>query len=265
MRINRGILILSIVMIVAGGGTFACNPLPRQIGDKGANKPAINVAAASDLKPALDKIKANYEAESGQKVDVTYGSSGLLARQVEQGAPIDIFISASTVYIDELENKNLLRGRDRMTLAYGRLALIFGGETKGKNLNDLVGGSVERIAIANPQHAPYGAAARDALTNVKLWDRVENKMVYGDNVAQAFQYLSSGDVNAAIVALSHAIDNDIKYAVVDERLHRPLAVTLAVVSRDSGDVAPFLSYLKSEDARQVLLDYGYKVPNAKLK
>ena len=266
MSINRGIAILSILMIIAAGAVVACNPLARQVSVNTARKSTTSVAAASDLKPALDKIKARYEGVTGQKIEVTYGSSGLLARQVEQGAPIDIFISAATNYIDELENKKLLRARDRTTLAYGRLALVFGAGTKGKTMADLDDKNIERIAIANPQHAPYGVAAKDALTNLKLWPRVENKIVYGDSVAQAYQYLDSGDVDAAIIALSYAIDNDLKYKIIDDGLHRPLAITAAIVNRDNeGGVGPFLSYLNSDEARQVMLDYGYEVPSAKSK
>jgi molybdate transport system substrate-binding protein len=159
-------------------------------------EPAITVGAASSLQPLLDSVRADFEEETGITLHISYSASGTIARQIEQGAPIDVFVSAGTTYIDELAVSSFLREDSISTFAYGQLALVR-PELPGAPAISFA--DAQRIAIANPEIAPYGAAARRLLESSGLWEDVQPRLVIAESALQAYQFAKSGEVDYAFV------------------------------------------------------------------
>src|SRR6185295_17042655 len=164
----------------------------------------LTVAAASDLTPAFEELGREFESASKTKVVFMFGSTGLLTKQIENGAPVDLFAAANVSYIDELDKKGLIIPDSKATYARGRITLWTpdASNIRLQGIEDLARPEVMRIAIANPDHAPYGLAAKQALQSAGIWDRVQPKLVYGDNIRQTLQYAQTGNVEVSIVALS---------------------------------------------------------------
>ena len=227
------------------------------------SRPEIRVAAASDLMRAFRDLAPRFEAESGCKVILIFGSSGLLAKQVQNGAPFDLFAAANESYVRELESKRKILAGTRQLYALGRIAIWTPpGKKSASTLRDLTDRGFRRIAIANPRHAPYGQAAKEALMQSGLWEQVRPKLVYGENVTAALQYAESGGADAAIVALSLAIDGRGSYALVPESLHSPLRQALGVLSGSANpDLARrFAEFIGRPEGRETMKRYGFRLP-----
>ena len=235
------------------------------VGDR-ASSQEFTVAAASDVQPALERILRAYDPQL-KKSTAIYGSSGLLARQIEQGAPVDLYISASKTYIDQLAKKKLVVGKPKV-VARGPLVVVsrqqrepLNNRAPGFSWIPLLGSSGGKIAMANPEHAPYGKAAVEALTKVGLWKKLQPQIVYGESVAQAFQQFRSGAVDSAIIAKSQAVAADVKYYEVSQDLYTPIDLRLALIGKGEAnpEAAKFARFLSGKTARRVLTKYGYKV------
>src|SRR6185503_17842028 len=167
------------------------------------------VAAASDLQFALPEVAAAFHRASPQRVELSFGSSGNFARQIQQGAPFDLFMSADEGFVHRLADAGLTRDRGSL-YAVGRIVLMAPAAST-LALDPRLDGlrrdweRVRRFAIANPEHAPYGRAAREALEKLGLWTQVQERLVLGENISQATQYLSTGAAEAGITALSLAL------------------------------------------------------------
>lgn len=179
----------SVLLMLALVGVPAC---------AGERAPSITVGAASSLQPLLDSIKPGFEEESGITLHITYAASGALVRQIEQGAPIDVFVSASAQYIDELSAGSFLRQDSLAAIGYGQLVLIRPEQDSGEIRSFA---DAERIAIANPETAPYGTAAKSLLESSGLWHLVEPRIVYAESALQAYQFANAGEVDYAFVPL----------------------------------------------------------------
>jgi molybdate transport system substrate-binding protein len=223
------------------------------------------VAAAADLSYAFDEIGALFEAQTGARVTFSYGSSGLLASQIEGGLPADIYSSADTRYVDQLAEKGLIVPGSERVYALGRLALA-SATRSGLALNalsELRRPEVKQIAIANPQHAPYGRAAQEALKSAGLWAELEPRIVYGQNVRQATQFVESGNAEAGLIALSLAINSsDLTYVLVDDSLHLPIRQELAIVAGTNNEelARRFVAFLTGAEGQAVMEKYGFVVP-----
>jgi molybdate transport system substrate-binding protein len=229
-----------------------------------------SIAAASDLKFALDEIAARFRQQTGKVVRLTYGSSGNFYRQIQQGAPFELFLSADEDYVSRLGQEGLtVDGGARY--ARGRIVLFVpkGSTVKADPAfadlraahND---GRLRRLAIANPEHAPYGRAARQALAHEGLWQSLPGRLVLGENVSQAAQFALSGSAQAGIFALSLALSPDFAgkgdYVLIPESRHEPLRQR-AVLLRRSGETArAFLLFLQQPAAQEVFRRYGYALP-----
>lgn len=230
----------------------------------------LTVSAAADLSDAFSEIGRLYTAESGVNVSFNFGSTGQLAHQVEQGAPVDIFAAASIDYIVELEKKGSLIPESRQIYGIGRLVLWSRLDSPAKvgQLDELNQAAVKRIAIANPEHAPYGMAAREALVAAGLWPDLLPRIVMAGNVREALQYAESGDVDVAIIArsLCPTATNPGRVAgnwsLVPDTLHRPLIQAMGIVSGSQNrDLAEeFTSLVASEKGKQILTRYGFTIP-----
>jgi len=232
--------------------------------------PVALVAAASDLQFALDEIVARFERDTGLDVRVTYGSSGNFARQIEQGAPFEIFLSADEAYALTLVGRGLARGRGDL-YALGRIVLFVphGSALRlDANLEHfaarLASGTSGRFAIANPDHAPYGRAAEQALRTLGLWDAALPRLLYGENVAQAAQFAASGNADGGIIAYSLALAPALRsrgtFVLLPERLHEPLRQRMVLLERASPTAERLYDYLRSPASRAVFERYGFVRP-----
>jgi molybdate transport system substrate-binding protein len=204
------------------------------------------IAAASDLAPIAPKLEKAYK----EKIRFTLASSGSLKQQIENGAPFDVFLSASEKYV--LDLGDLVT--DRTVYATGRVAL-WSPNGSVTSLADLKKSSVIHLAIPNPQHAPYGVAAKEALESQAVWKDVEPKIVYGENVRQALQFAESGNVDAVITSWTLLIG---KGTLLPAEWHSPIRQTGAVVKASSQADAGrrFLKFLMSAEAQKILKDGG---------
>ena len=221
----------------------------------------ITVAAASDLTPAFEELGRAFEAAHKTKVVFVFGSTGLLTRQIENGAPMDLFAAANISYIDQLEQKGITIPDSKAVYARGRITLWTRSDSnlRLENISDLGRPEVQRIAIANPDHAPYGLAAKQALESVGIWERIRPKLVYGDNVRQTLQFAETGNVEVAIVALSLSMQNRGRSTLIPEELHQPIDQALAIIKTTKNEPAAraFAAFIASAQGREVMKKYGF--------
>jgi molybdate transport system substrate-binding protein len=229
------------------------------------------VAAASDLNFALSEIAGRFAREHGEHVELVFGSSGLLTRQIRDGAPFELFLSADEVLVEALGDAGLTR--DRGTLyAIGRIVLfapagspLVPDEGLDGLARLLARGGVTRFAIANPEHAPYGQAAEGALRKRSLWHDLQPHVVLGDNVSQAAQFATAGNAVGGIIAYSLALAPDVRrlgtFALIPETDHEPLRQRMVRLRR-AGPVADrFYHHLQEPSARAILEEYGFVLPS----
>jgi molybdate transport system substrate-binding protein len=248
--------IAAVLLLLAGSG-LAC-----------AEAPAV--AAASDLQFALPEIAADFEKATGRKVRLAFGSSGNFRRQIGEGAPFEVFLSADESFVQALAAEG--RTVDAGTLyAIGRLVVFApAGSTLVPDaaLADLkaalADGRVKKLAIANPEHAPYGRAAREALQKTGLWDAAQTKLVLGENVSQAAQFAVGGAAQGGIfaysLALAPAIADRGRYVLLPAELHAPLAQRMVLLKRAGDDARAFYAWLQSPAARTVFRRHGFALP-----
>ncbi len=231
----------------------------------GGSPEALVVSAPANLRPPLQALAPQIQEAMGAPVIFNYGASGKLAHQVEQGAPADVFISANARYVDDLMSQGMLVSDSRAVIARGRLVLWSPHSGLAlSGIEDLKRPEIRRIAIANPDHAPYGMAAREALQAAGLWDAVSPKLIYGEDVTQSFEYASAGNVDVVIIPLS-MLEKDAPghWIGLPQCLHHPLDQTAAVVMESKlPDAAQrFIQLLLSPASQKVLAQYGYTLPN----
>ena len=229
------------------------------------------VAAASSLQLAMPDIVAAFTAQTGREVRIAYGSSGNLARQIRQGAPFEMFLSADTAIIDALVEAGLTAGTGDL-YATGRLAIIVppGSALQADgSLKDLHAasqdGRLRRFAIANPEHAPYGRGAAQALRRAGLWDAIRDRLILGENVSQAAQFATSGSADGGIIAYSLALSLSAAergdHALISTDRHAPLTQRM-VLLKTAGDTArAFYDFILSEPGRAILTRFGFLPPD----
>ncbi len=226
----------------------------------------VHVAAAADLALAFKELGAAYEKESGNEVVFSFGSTGLLAKQITEGAPFEVFAAANASFIDDVVKTGACFGDTKKTYATGHLVFWTKSENAPKTPAELRDARFTKIAIASPEHAPYGKAAKEALVKSGAWESVEKKMVYGENVQQAFQFADSGNADVAIIALSLAISAKGHYEPVDPALHAPLEQVLAVCNGGKKDAprlsaaVAFVEFVGSPEGRATMKKYGFLLP-----
>jgi len=237
-----------------------------------AAQAVLRVAAASDLKFVLAQLLEQFQKETGIRVEASYGSSGNFARQIRQGLPVHLFLSADEAWVRELAREGWTRelpqgGRDSGTVyGTGRIALMapasstlaLDPELKGVHA---AGASVGKFAIANPEHAPYGRAAREALQALRLWDWVQPRLVMGENIAQATQFVTTGAAQAGITALSLALAPEVarqgRFLALPQTLHQPLRQRVVLLRDAPAPAQQLHDYLQTPAAREVFARYGF--------
>jgi molybdate transport system substrate-binding protein len=228
------------------------------------------VAAASDLQFALAEIADAFAAETGDRVRLTMGSSGNFARQIRQGAPFELYLSADEDFVLDLARDGFTRD-DGDLYAIGRIVLIVPHGSPlapDGTLDDLAAaldsGRVSRFAIANPEHAPYGRAAKEVLMRRGLWEAVEPRLVLGENVSQAAQFATTANAEGGIIAyslaLSHSVSARGNYDLIPAHWHAPLRQRMVLLDNAGLVAERFYAYLRQPGAREIFRRYGFTLP-----
>jgi molybdate transport system substrate-binding protein len=229
-----------------------------------ASRPEITVAAAANLTEIFHEIGERFQARTGIHPVFSFGSTAQLTIQIENSAPFDVFASADAEHIEELSRKNLLVPGSQAVYATGVLALWVptGSPAAVARLEDLISPAVKKIAVAKPELAPYGRAGVETLQSLGLWEKVQSKIVYAENINIAKQYGASNNAEAVFTAYSLVMRESGKVIVVDEKLHRPITQELAILASSSHvDAArKFVAFLLTGDGRTALENSGYRVP-----
>jgi molybdate transport system substrate-binding protein len=256
-RLSPPVALAATLLVVALAA--ACAPASASRGEG----ETLTVAAAADLQFAFTEIGRLFEEETGARVTFTFGSSGNLARQIENGAPIDLFASADEAYVHGLASTGAVLADSVRLYAIGRIVLASNRESGASvhRLDDLLGPGIARIALANPDHAPYGRAGRQALESAGLWDALQPKIVYGENVRQALQFVQTGNAEAGIIALSIAEVPEIEFVLIDGSLHAPLRQALGVVrGGQEGLATEFAEFVNGPIGTPIMQRYGFLPP-----
>jgi molybdate transport system substrate-binding protein len=229
----------------------------------------VTVAAASDLTYAMNEIAANFEKATGCTVRLSLGSSGNFLTQIENGAPFDVFFSADIAYPEKLEAEGLAAPGSAYVYAIGKIALWTRNDSRvdvGRGLAALREPSVRKIAIANPEHAPYGRAAEQALRQSGVYEAVKDRLVLGENISQAAEFVESGNADAGILALSLVVSPEMKDKGrawnIPEKFYTPIeqgAVVLRAAANPQG-AREFLDYIKMPATAALLERYGFVLP-----
>lgn len=228
------------------------------------------VAAAANVQGAMEQIVQAFRAKGGGAVTVSYGSTGNFVRQIREGAPFDLFLAADEVSVTTLAADGLTLDQG-VVYATGRLALVApkgGALAVDASLDGLraalAAGTITRFAIANPEHAPYGARTAEALAHVGLWADLQPHLVLGENVAQAAQFASSGNAQGGIVALSLALIPGLaartEHAVLPAEWHAPLTQAMVMLPGVDDQARALYAYLQGPEARAILAARGYGPP-----
>ena len=238
--------------------------------EKESNSANLVVAAAADLSAILKEVSDRYEKKTGATVKLSFGASGALTQQIQNGAPFDLFFSADMDYPRQLIAAGDADGPSLYQYAVGKLVLWVPADSvldvEHQGMNILLDPSVKKIAIANPQHAPYGRAAVATLKHAGIYDRIADRLVLGENISQAAQFVESGNAQAGFVALAHAsapaMRGKGKYWEVPPDFYPPLAQGVVVLSHSQHkkEAADFLEYMKTKEVSELLEKYGFTLP-----
>jgi molybdate transport system substrate-binding protein len=242
-----------LATLVAGCG----NPVPEQ-------QAPLTVGAASSMEPLLHELSTAFTQETGVDVIFSFGATGSITSQIEQGAPIDVFAAADTLYMKRLETGGYVTSGGWMAFAQGQLLVVGRSQRNGRleGIDDLLLPSVRFVALANPDVAPYGNAAREALRHAGLWKVLQPKLVYGGNVRQALQFVETGNADAALVPLSLLLDSDLAMFPVDEDAYAPVVHTVAVIKGAAQIEAAqaFVAFVTASENHTVVQRNGYLAP-----
>ena len=234
-------------------------------------QPPATLAAASDLQFAIPAVAAQFERETGHKLRLVFGSSGNFTSQILQGAPFHLFMSADESFVFKLADagKTVDRGR---AYAIGRIGVMVpkGSALKADGeLRDLAAalkdGRLQKFAIANPEHAPYGARAKEALLYAGLWDAIQGKLVFGENISQTTQYATSGSTQGGIIAQSLAMSPAVarlgSFQLIPAHWHLPLKQRMVLIKGAPPAARAFYEYLSTATAQATMVRHGFAMPN----
>ncbi len=225
---------------------------------------SLKVAAAADLVFAFEEVGRAFEADTGRKTTFSFGSTGQLAKQIAEGAPFDLFAAANVSFVEQVIAAGACDESTKARYARGRIGVWTPRDVAGAvAIGDLAEARFVKIAIANPEHAPYGRAAKQALEKAGLWDKVSPKVVYGENIQQTLKFAQSGNAEAAIVAQSlGSMTKDGGFLLIDEGLHLPIDQALVVCRNGANADAArsFAAFVGSPRGREIMKRYGFALP-----
>ncbi|MGF1491409.1 MAG: molybdate ABC transporter substrate-binding protein [Microcoleaceae cyanobacterium] len=268
---RRRLLKFLSIYLLSIGVLLSCSQVSG-ISDNSVNNPdapssKLIISAAASLTDVMEALQPIYQAQQPvAKSAYNFGSSGSLQQQIEQGAPVDVFISAAPKQMDALEQKGLILAETRQNLLTNQVVLIVpGNSTNIQSFNDLTQNKVGKIAIADPDSAPAGKYAKEVLDTLKIFDQVQSNIVYAKDVRQVLSYVETGNVDAGIVYRTDAA-NSSKVTVVTaapEGSHTPIVYPLAVIQDSTNPEASqeFITFLSSPEAKVVFEQFGFKLSN----
>ena len=244
-----------VVVTLAGAG---CR------GTTSSRQQQLTVAAASNLTDAFAEIGPRFTSKTGIRVVFSFGATADLATQIENGAPFDVFAAADTEHVEQLENKGLLTTGTQTIYARGRLVMWLppGSNLKAERINDITAKTFERIAIAKPDVAPYGRATVESLQALGIWQEIEARVIYGQNVSQVKQYAATGNAEVAFIPLALVKPGEGSFIEVGDELHRPIDQALGIIKDSPKQEAArmFVDFLLSPEGRELLSQRGYRPP-----
>lgn len=255
------------LFLLAAAALTGCQKSPNPQAPAKAPEPVtFKVGAAADLHFAFEELGSLFEKQTGKKPVFVFGSTGQLAQQISNGAPFDLFAAANVSFVDDVIAAGACLPDTKAMYARGRIVIWTPKDSTipaPEKIEALTGAAFQKIAIANPEHAPYGKAAKQAMESTGTWEAIEPKLVYGENVRQTLQFAESGNVEAAVVALSLAIvtPNGV-WELVPEELHKPIDQALAACT-GGGNVEAgkeFARFINSPEGRAVMKRYGFVLP-----
>ncbi|MDQ3366605.1 MAG: molybdate ABC transporter substrate-binding protein [Myxococcota bacterium] len=224
----------------------------------------VRVAAAADLSRAFPELAKEFQSKTGIEVELTFGSSGLLSKQIAQGAPFTMFAAANKEFVTKVIEAGRCDAATARLYGRGRIVVWTArGASAPTKLEDLLEPRFRRIALANPEHAPYGVAGKQALEKLGIWAKLESRIVLAENVQATMLYARDGNADAAIVALSLAVVSDGgAYLPIDPNWHTPLDQQLVVCGkgREAEDAKQFADFVGSKEGREVMTRYGFVLP-----
>lgn len=247
-----------------------CNPSASTPKDTADNKAAakkgvkITVAAAADLALAFKEIGELYEKTSGNEAEITFSSSGTAREQIANGAPYDVYASANVKFVDDLIAQDKIIADSKALYAIGRVgaATLVSSSLHVKEVADLLKPEFKKIAIANPDHAPYGLAAKEALESLGLWDQLKDKLVFGKDIQDVLTMVKTGNVEAGLISLSVVNKDEVNFLLFDDKLHNPLKQAIAVVKTSQHEqvARDFVKFVNGEKGREIMKKYGFVLP-----
>src|SRR5882762_465195 len=259
----KRLLIIS-AMLIALVHVMSCRSRSRKPAQSDSQD--IVVAAAANLTDAFAEIGPRFTSKTGIRVVFSFGATAELAKQIENGAPFDVFAAADTEHVDSLDRAGLLTPGTRAIYARGRLVLWLppGSSLKLGKIEDITAKQFDRIAIAKPDVAPYGQATVDSLKKLGIWDEIEPRVVYAQNVSQAKQYAATGNAEVAFIPLALVKPGEGTYIEVNESLHHPIDQALAVIRSSTKQQAArqFVSFVLGQEGQQLLKEKGYSIPGS---
>lgn len=228
------------------------------------NESQLTIAAAANLTQAFTEIGTAFEENNDCNITFSFGSTNTLAEQIKNGAPFDIFASADDTTVEFLASEGYLISDTNALYALGRIGLATNKNSRIKitTLEDLLNPDIIKVAIANPEHAPYGIAAKEALISAGLWEQIEPKLVYGKNISETLTFITTGNAEAGIIALSLKDDNQINFSLIPNDLHKPLKQVMAVTQTTKNQVLArqFIDFVTSAEGKKILSQYGFEAP-----
>lgn len=261
----RSSLASLVALALVPGAVSACRDSSPGAGARQGDP--LRVAAAADLALAFKDVGAAWEKESGKRVDFSFGSTGLLAKQIQEGAPFDVFAAANMSFVDDVVKDGSCLGDTRSLYARGRIVLWSKDpQALPRSLDELKDPRFSKIALANPEHAPYGLAARQAMTKAGVWESVRSRAVYGENVQQTLMFARSQNADVAFVALSLAVTSPGNWIPIDASLHEPLDQALVACrggksgATKQNEARSFIAFIGSPSGRAIMKKYGFLLP-----
>ena len=245
----------ALVLLALGLVSLGCESASRE-------PEPLRIAAASDLQTALPILAARFRQDTGIRVEPTFGSSGQLAQQIEQGAPFDVFLAANRDYVERLAEKGVIESDSVEPYARGSLVMAV-HEDVGKwltALDDLKKPAIKKVSIANPEFAPYGRAAKQALESAGLWEELQPKLAQAESVRQALQFVESGNAEVGLVSKANSESRSVRVVPIDPDLYEPLVQAMGVVkgSAREEDARRFSEFLRGEVGQGMLRDLGFR-------
>ena len=256
------------VLVVALAVASALGTAPLRGNAQEGDPVTLTVSAAADLTPAFEELGRRFEEATGVSVDFNFGSTGQLAEQIAAGAPVDVFAAANEDYVLDLADQGRILPDSVQPYARGRIVLwtLADSPLTLAGIEDVARPEVARVAIANPDHAPYGVAAREAMQSAGVWDGVQPKLVLGENIRDTLRYAETGNVDVAVVALSLAIQGEGQWVLIPEDLHDPIDQALGVVASTDheAEARAFAEFVNGDEGREVMRRYGFVLPGEAL-